>query len=239
MDKIYDIEEILFRLKFFLKFKTWKEVAAFLGEKEGTLSAWKTNNRQSCVHKILYACRERRLSETWLLTGEGPMLENEAEMTIPAPKSDGTASSTPSEPPNIGPAPLDRIKPHMVPLISWVQAGGWREVEDPFQPGDAERWVDTSSTDSQYAFALVVHGDSMAPEFRDGDVIIVDPELSPESGDYVIAKNGDDATFKQFVRDGSSVFLKPLNERYPIKDMTGVTKFRIVGVVREKKSRYR
>jgi SOS-response transcriptional repressor LexA len=142
-------------------------------------------------------------------------------------------------PSNVTPAPPDRHQPRKIPLISWVQAGDWREVSDLFHPGDADQWVDTSSTDSQYAFALVVHGDSMEPEFRDGDVIVVDPELSPESGDYVIAKNGDDATFKQFVRDGSSVFLKPLNERYPIKDMTGVTKFRIVGIVREKKSRYR
>lgn len=237
MDKSYDIEEILFRLKFFLKLKTWKEVAAFLGEKEGTLSAWKTNNRQSCVHKILYACRGRRLSETWLLAGEGPMLENEGKVTIPPLKMDGTATTSPPEPPNVGPAPLDRIKPHMVPLISWVQAGGRREADDPYQPGDAEQWLDTTATRCEHAFALTVHGDSMEPEFVEGDIIIVDPERDPVSGSYIIAKNGAEATFKQFVMDGQSVFLKPLNERYPIRDMTGI-EFRIVGVVVEKRKRY-
>lgn len=77
----------------------------------------------------------------------------------------------------------------------------------------------------------------MEPEFTDGDIIIADPERDPVSGSYIVARNGAEATFKQFVMDGQSVFLKPLNERYPIRDMTGI-EIRIVGVVVEKKKRY-
>jgi SOS-response transcriptional repressor LexA len=236
MEKIYDVEEILSRLKFFLKLKTWKEVAAYLGEKEGTLSAWKKNNRQSCVHKILYVCRGK-LSDSWLLTGEGPMLENAGEMTQPKPTISRSATSTPLEPPNVAPAPPNRYQPNLVPLISWVQAGDWQFVADPFQPGDADEWLDTTATRSEHAFALSVRCDSMEPEFTDGDIIIVDPERDPVSGSYIVAKNGAEATFKQLVMDGQSVFLKPLNERYPIRDMTGI-EFRIVGVVVEKRKRY-
>ena len=119
---------------------------------------------------------------------------------------------------------------HEVPLISWVQAGNWQNVEDPFYPGDAERWYSSSRTKSEYAFALTVHGDSMEPRFLDGDVIVIDPEKPYENGSYVIAKNGEEATFKQLVIDGENVYLKPLNSRYPIKDMTGI-EFKIVGVV--------
>ncbi|MEW6429572.1 MAG: S24 family peptidase [Thermodesulfobacteriota bacterium] len=92
-------------------------------------------------------------------------------------------------------------------------------------------------------FTLRVVGNSMEPEFWEGDVIIVDPARQPASGSYVIAKvdggsdgNGD-ATFKQFVADAGRVFLKPLNSRYPVMDMTG-REFRVVGVVVEKRKEY-
>jgi SOS-response transcriptional repressor LexA len=124
-----------------------------------------------------------------------------------------------------------------IPLISWVQAGDWQYAADPMPPGVADEWTETSATRSEHAYALTVHGDSMEPEFASGDIITVDPERQAENGSYVVVKNGAEATFKQYVIDGPSVFLKPLNNRYPIKDMTGV-EFRIVGVVVEKRKRY-
>lgn len=139
-----------------------------------------------------------------------------------------------SEPSNVSPAHHPTQK---IPIISWVKAGDWAEAMDPFRPGYADDWIDTSATSNINAFALIVHGDSMEPEFCEGDIVTVDPGRAYCSGSYVIAKNGDEATFKQLIIDGSSVFLKPLNERYPIKDMTGI-EMRIVGVVVEKRKRY-
>lgn len=158
----------------------------------------------------------------WLLTGENQVRKN---------TDDGTNSFGPA---NISPGPpiLSRV-----PVISWVQAGDWSEAVDPFQPGFAEEWIDTTATKHPNAFALVVHGDSMEPEFIEGEIITVDPGRDAVNGAYVIAKNGNEATFKQLVLDGSSVFLKPLNARYPIKDMTGI-EFRIIGVVVAKEKRY-
>jgi SOS-response transcriptional repressor LexA len=83
----------------------------------------------------------------------------------------------------------------------------------------------------------VVKGDSMEPESMKGDIVTVDPGRSPISGNYVIAKNGHEATFKQLIIDGNNVYLKPLNTRYPIKDITGI-EIKIVGVVVEKRKRY-
>lgn len=62
-------------------------------------------------------------------------------------------------------------------------------------------WVQTFETDHPNTFALTVVGESMQPEFTKGDIIFVDPGLEPASGDYVIAKNGEDATFKQLIRE--------------------------------------
>jgi len=138
--------------------------------------------------------------------------------------------------PNITPGP-SMGNAHKIPIISWVQAGDWKDVFDPYQPGFAEDWVLTTETNHPNAFALLVQGDSMEPEFLEGDIVTVDPGRDAINGSYVIAKNGEEATFKQLVIDGSNVYLKPLNARYPIKDITGI-EIKIVGVVVEKRKRY-
>ena len=123
-----------------------------------------------------------------------------------------------------------------VPLISWVQAGEWAHAADLLQPGEGYEWIDTSVAVQAHTFALRVEGDSMEPEFAPGTILVVEPELDAYPGDYVIAKNGDEATFKQLVRDGADLYLKPLNPRYPIKPLGSA---RVVGVVREAVKRYR
>lgn len=118
-----------------------------------------------------------------------------------------------------------------VPLISWVQAGEFRDANDQFQPGYADNYVETTVTVGVHTFALRVKGDSMEPNFPDGVILIIEPDLDYQPGDYVIAKNGDhEATFKQLIKDGADWYLKPINNRYPIKPLGTST---IIGVVRE------
>ena len=150
----------------------------------------------------------------WLAAGQSPMTAKEAA--------------------NVAPGPPIRGK---VPLISWVSAGVWREAIDPLEPGDAEAWIETTSPVMRHTFALRVQGDSMEPDFPAGVLIVVEPDLDPQPGDYVIAKNGDEATFKQLVKDGADWYLKPLNPRYPIKPLESPCK--IIGVVREAVRRFR
>ncbi len=116
---------------------------------------------------------------------------------------------------NVGPGPELRGR---VPLISWVQAGQWSEVADPYAKGVAEDWILTGAKVGPHAYALRVRGDSMAPEFSEGDVIIVDPDVEATNGRFVIVRLDDaqEATFKQLVTDGGRQYLKPMNPRYPI-----------------------
>nr|WP_105660949.1 S24 family peptidase [Cronobacter dublinensis] len=79
----------------------------------------------------------------------------------------------------------------------------------------------------------------MEPDFVEGDVIIVDPELRPGPGDYVVAKNGgDEATFKKYrargvSESGEEIFeLVPLNEDYAVRN-SAKEKIHIIGVVVE------
>jgi SOS-response transcriptional repressor LexA len=45
-------------------------------------------------------------------------------------------------------------------------------------------------------FALMVLGDSMAPEFREGDIVIVEPEGLARDGSYVLAEVNGELIFR-------------------------------------------
>ena len=142
-----------------------------------------------------------------------------------------------SDKPNVSTVTLSQFP---VPLISWVRAGDLTEVVDNHAPGEADSWVTPEFTKpSRHAFALRVEGESMSGgnngvNFPDGCIIIVDPERSPRSGDYVVAKDvvTQKATFKKLTTDGASWYLKPLNPAYPTKEIDDPS-MRVIGVVIE------
>jgi len=124
---------------------------------------------------------------------------------------------------NVGPAP---VAAQQVPIISYVQAGAWSPECDARNIDGTVEYILTSEFHSHSTFV-------------EGDVIIVDPELHPGPGDYVVAKNGgDEATFKKYRARGISeageeIFeLVPLNEDYAIRN-SAKEKIHVVGVVVE------
>jgi len=72
---------------------------------------------------------------------------------------------------------------------------------------------DLSNCSASEPFALRVVGDDMAPEFRDGHIIIIDPGGRVASGCYVIAKYRDEMIFRQLKIDGDSWVLQALDSR--------------------------
>jgi SOS-response transcriptional repressor LexA len=127
-----------------------------------------------------------------------------------------------------------------VPLVSEVEAGNYTVI-DNFKPRARFDTVPVSVPVQRHTYALRVHGDSMVSEtsdsFPDGSIIIVEPEMPALPGDYVIALNREnETTFKQLIKDGGDLFLKPLNPRYPIKPLGNAT---VIGVVREFTKRFR
>jgi SOS-response transcriptional repressor LexA len=123
----------------------------------------------------------------------------------------------------------------VVPLISSIQARGWRHEEDEYPPGEAKDWLPCPVKHGKHTYALIVEGESMtAPHgksYPHGSIIYVDPDQAGGvvSGDRVVAKiNGnDEVTFKQLVVDSGKTFLRPLNPSYPII----TDHFRILGKV--------
>lgn len=107
------------------------------------------------------------------------------------------------------------------PIISAVQAGIWRDIVDSFPRGGADEYIMANNSYGPHTFALRITGNSMEPEFREGDVVVIDPDVRPNAGDYVVAKNHEEAaTFKKYRprginEAGQDVFeLVPLNEDY-------------------------
>lgn len=137
---------------------------------------------------------------------------------------------------NIEPASIGQL--HPVPVISWVAAGMWHDACEAFQPGDADEWIATD-VKGENIFALRVKGDSMEPEFVEGDIIILNPCVKANPGDYVIVKNDDgEATLKQLKQYGKIQVLHPLNPKYPDIELSEKHQYIIAGKVVEKKKRY-
>lgn len=64
-------------------------------------------------------------------------------------------------------------------------------------------------------FGLQIHGDSMEPRMKEGDVVIVRQQDDAESGDIVIATvNGDEATCKRLMKYETGIALISTNPSY-------------------------
>lgn len=127
-----------------------------------------------------------------------------------------------------------------VPIVSEVEAGNYTVI-DNFEPRHHFETVPVTVPVNRHTYALRVRGDSMLSEtgdsFPDGAHIIVEPELAPLAGDYVVARNSEgETTFKQFIKDGGELYLKPLNPRYPVRPLGSAI---VIGVVREFTKRFR
>jgi DNA polymerase V len=81
-------------------------------------------------------------------------------------------------------------------------------------------------------FALVVLGDSMAPEFAEGDVIVIEPEGLATDGAYVLARHDGEWIFRRLADAGGRWQLRPLNPSYPTLDLEDLSAVR--GVIIQK-----
>ena len=87
-------------------------------------------------------------------------------------------------------------------------------------------------------FGLKVKGDSMFPEYLDGDTLILLKQDNCENGDdCVVMVNGNDGTFKRVYKSENGIILQPLNNKYsPMpysNEQIENLPVRILGVVEE------
>ena len=108
------------------------------------------------------------------------------------------------------------ISPKMAPVLSWVQAGVFTNVE-AVDMSQVEEWLPLPE-ECEDCFYLKVQGLSNSPMFIEGDYILVDPHVQYsdiQSGDLIVVRKHDGATFKKLViePDGSR-YLQALNPEF-------------------------
>lgn len=114
------------------------------------------------------------------------------------------------------PANVTPISPKMAPVLSWVQAGVFTNVE-AVDMSQVEEWLPLPE-ECEDCFYLKVRGSSNSPMFIEGDYILVDPHIQYsdiQSGDLIVVRKHDGATFKKLViePDGSR-YLQALNPEF-------------------------
>ncbi|CAM4459777.1 MAG: hypothetical protein LEGION0403_FIIPPAGN_01320 [Legionella sp.] len=81
----------------------------------------------------------------------------------------------------------------------------------------------------------------MAPAFQNNSIVILDPDLTPVDGDYVLCKFNEEQNttpvFRQVFIDGNDFYFKPINPGFG--DMKHFEEFSILGVVIKSIETYR
>src|SRR5688572_4314142 len=116
---------------------------------------------------------------------------------------------------------VEHVRTNAVPVINRVSAGYPKDFTDLSYPkGIADDYVGCPDVEDRDAFAARVHGDSMTPKYREGDIVIFSPAAGPRDGDDCFVRFADgQTTFKRvFFETGDSskpvVRLQPRNEKY-------------------------
>jgi repressor LexA len=108
---------------------------------------------------------------------------------------------------------------HGVPVINKVVAGYPTEFTDLDYPARvADEYVSCPDVSDPDAFAARVVGNSMEPEYREGDIVVFSPLLPMASGCdcFVRLDRDNETTFKRvyFEEEGGRIRLQPLNNAY-------------------------
>lgn len=186
------------RLRQSRKNRGWSQLqlAEKAGVNQATISKIERGDQDQSVHTPILAAT-LCVDTLWLATGDGPS---------------GQELMAVGDTVEAAPWPLGQV-----PLISHVQAGKWCEAVDNFHPGDAEEWVPAPAKHSRHAYALRVIGSSMEPRFKEGEIVVVDPEIAADSGRFVVAKRlgTQEVTLKQLVIEAGESYLKAMNPHWP------------------------
>lgn len=113
----------------------------------------------------------------------------------------------------VEPAQVDRMRP--VPVLSVAQAAGYEPALEPlcdYLRETSDESVLFMDVKDNY-FALRISGDSMAPDYPDGTVVLVAAGEYPQRGDIVVAKiaSTGQVVIKEYHRKDNIITLQSIN----------------------------
>ena len=105
----------------------------------------------------------------------------------------------------------------------------------PVRPAEeTPEGLETSACAGGEPYALMVLGDSMQPEFMEGEIIVVEPEGLAKDGSYVVAWVNDEYIFRKIVQHPEGWMLKPENPLYPNIPVDGLEVVKGVVIMKKK-----
>ncbi len=104
----------------------------------------------------------------------------------------------------------------------------------PILPGSDPALTDCAAAEP---FALMVLGDSMAPEFLAGEIILIEPEGLATDGAYVLARPDGEWIFRQLRGGAGGWRLVALNPAYPEIPLAGLDAVKGVIIQKSKPGR--
>lgn len=167
---------------------------------KGTISLWLSGGAVPSGDRLVNLANELQVDASWILSGQGDInsrIDNSADINSIA---------------TVGYAPV----------ISWVQAGAWTSMDNIELTGEEERLPLVPGAGKR-SFYLKVSGISNSPFYTDGERICIDPDVcldDVQTGDMVVVRRGDEATFKALLRSENKLFLKALNKEWQPNIMT-------------------
>ena len=206
--------------------------ASALGCHQNTLSRYENDIREPKADVIQKICEVTRASEKWLLRGEGEMW---AEPECVPPQRDDTRPTSCQ----VVYAAQDSEDLINVPLVAarLSASTGSNQVNS-----DVESYFAFSSAflhrkgNPQRMVVMRVEGDSMSPEIRDEDLVLIDQSQTDIRLGRIFAVGFEDAIYlKRIDKLPGKILLKSVNPAYaPVEISTEgqeVDSFRVIGQV--------
>lgn len=169
---------------------TQKQLAKIAGVSSPAVTEWEKDSYLPKAASLDAIANEFNVSTEYILTGKGNVNKAEANITPVSPK--------------------------MAPVLSWVQAGVFTNVQ-AVDKSQIEEWLPLPD-DCDQCFYLKVQGLSNYPLFQEGDYILVDPTVQydeMQSGDIIVVRKHEDATFKKLVIEtDNSRYLQAINPEF-------------------------
>ncbi|TNL48331.1 LexA family protein [Acinetobacter bereziniae] len=169
---------------------TQVQLAKIAGVSSPAVTEWEKDSYLPKAASLEAMANEFGVTTEYILTGKGGEPKNEH---------------------NVAP-----IAPKMAPVLLWVQAGVFTNVE-AIDMSRVEEWLPLPD-DCEKCFYLKVQGLSNYPVFEEGDYILVDPTVQydeMQSGDVIVVRKHDEATFKRLVIEtDNSRYLQAINPEF-------------------------
>jgi SOS-response transcriptional repressor LexA len=186
------------------------------GVGKSSVSQWESNQVSGISHESFVKMSEIfGVNIHWLMTGDGERSNKKGKLNEQENKYSSIHGSVPM-------------------MNDTALAQLYNEQPGKYRPSS---WLPCPVAHDENTFAITVRSDAMVsntPGHRSypiGSVLFVDPSLTPECGNKVIAIRKSDSlvTFKEFKSDFGVAVLSPLNDQYPTIIMDDDIK--VIGVV--------